>query len=350
MHRNSYALAALAVAAVPGLVPEQTAALPAPVEGVDVAGVVGADGRRIVLTAPSSAAAGAVLERNLHVSEALQGTSLRAVIPPLLGSVRLPEAGRAVATHAPAGHRLHLDEVCADRAIAHALGQTIARIHAVPRYAAEAAGVETYTAAALRQEHRERVERARREDLLPSAIAQRWDHLLDDDDLWDFSGQFIHADLSEETLFVSEGRVSAVVGWGMAQVGDPALDLAWLIPAVDAETFDELYTGYRQELPTLPHRRLVERAQLLGEFAVLQWLLHGVDTQDEEIIKDARGMLADLDADLAQLARDEAERAYEDMTAHHTAPAGSSPAHDGRAEAGRDEGGDTVDRQQDAPR
>lgn len=44
-----------------------------------------------------------------------------------------------------------------------------------------------------------------------------------------------------------------------------------------------------------------------------EWLAHGLETQDEEIVADARGMIADLDADLAQLAREEAERAYEEM-------------------------------------
>src|SRR5699024_12271946 len=94
---------------------------------------------------------------------------------------------------------------------------------------------------------------------------------------------------------------------------DAATDLAWLISSLDPERFDELYAAYREELPTSTHPRLMERAQALGEFAVAEWLAHGLEIDDADIVADARGMIADLDADLAQLARDEAERTYEEM-------------------------------------
>ncbi|MGO3211239.1 MAG: phosphotransferase, partial [Brachybacterium sp.] len=99
-----------------------------------------------------------------------------------------------------------------------------------------------------------------------------------------------------------------------SKVADPASDLAWLISSLDPERFDELYGSYREELPTSTHPRLIERAQALGEFAVAEWLAHGLEIEDQEIVADARGMIADLDADLAQIARDEAERAYEEMS------------------------------------
>jgi len=42
-----------------------------------------------------------------------------------------------------------------------------------------------------------------------------------------------------------------------------------------------------------PH--LTERARLAGELALARWLLHGVRTENEEIIDDAVAMLADLE-------------------------------------------------------
>lgn len=327
VHRNPFALAALAASAVPGLVPARTTALPAVVEGLERAGVIAEDGRRAIVTAPTTAAAGASLERELHVSDALLGTSLRALLPPVLGTVRLPEGGRAVVTDAPVGAPLAADAVAASAQLARSLGQAVARIHAVPRYAAEAAGVETFTAATLRHGHRERFERAEAENLLPSAVAQRWRHLLADDDLWDFSPQFVHGDLSDEVLFMDGDRVTGVIGWSQASVGDPAEDLAWLIASLDPETFDDLYESYRREIPTLPHRRLVERAQALGEFALLRWMLHGLDIGDEEIIADGREMLSDLDEDLIRLARSEAERAYDELTDADDPVVDGQPSH-----------------------
>lgn len=313
MHRNSYSLAALAAAAVPGLVPVRTTPIATPAEDLDVAGVVGEDARRVVVSSPASTAAGLRLEKDLRVADALTGSPLRGVVPPVLGFVKLPEGGRAVISQAPAGRPLMLEDLTSSSALARSLGVVIARIHTVPRYAAEAAGVESFTAPALRAQHAEHLRRAQEGGHLPAAVAQRWEHLLADEELWDFTPQFVHGDMSEENLFGSGDRISAVQDWSSARVADPASDLAWLISTLEPELFDELCAAYREELPTASHPRLVERAQALGEFAVLEWLLHGLDTGDETIVSDARGMIEDLDRDLAQLAREEAERTYDGL-------------------------------------
>ncbi|MFC7373810.1 phosphotransferase [Brachybacterium sp. GCM10030267] len=313
MHRNSYSLAALAAAAVPGLVPARTTAIATPAEDLDVAGVVGDDDRRVMVLSPASTSAGIRLERDLKVTDALSGTSLRGVIPPVLGFVKLSEGGRAAVTEAPVGRPLMLEDLHRSAELARSLGRILARIHTVPRYAAEAAGVESFTPEVLHAEHVTRVRTAKEGGHLPAAVAQRWEALLEDTELWDFSPQFIHGDLSEESLFLTGDRVSAVRDWSSSKVADAATDLAWLISSLDPDRFDDLYSAYREELPTSTHPRLMERAQALGEFAVAEWLAHGLETGDETIVADARGMIADLDADLAQIARDEAERAYEEM-------------------------------------
>lgn len=338
MHRNSFSLAALAAAAVPGLVPALTTPIATPAEELDVAGVVGEDSQRVVVRSPASTAAGVRLDRDLTVADALTGTPLRGVVPPVLGFVKLAEGGRAAVSAAPAGHPLMLDELQDSPGLARSLGQVLARIHTVPRYAAEAAGVESFTAAALLSEHADRVRRAREGGHLPAAVSQRWESLLADADLWDFTPQFIHADLSEESLFAAEDRISAVLSWHGAKVADPATDLAWLISSLDTERFDELYAAYREELPTEVHPRLVERAQAIGEFAVCEWLLHGLDTEDEEIVQDARVMISDLDHDLAQIAREEAERTYEELHADRRDPvtADQDPAPEQRSAAPED--------------
>ena len=320
MHRNSYSLAALAAAAVPGLVPARTMPIATPAEDLDVAGVVGEDGRRVMVLSPGSTAAGVRLERDLKVADALTGTSLRTVVPPVLGFVKLSEGGRCAVTEAPVGRPLMLDDLAAGPDLARSLGQVLARIHTVPRYAAEAAGVESYTPEAMHAAHRARIESVMAGGHLPAAVAQRWQALLEDEELWDITPQFVHGDLSEESLFTIDGQISAVRDWSSSKVADAASDLAWLISSLEPERFDDLYAAYREELPTSTHPRLMERAQALGEFAVAEWLAHGLEVGDESIVADARGMVADLDADLAQLAREEAERTYEEMSSREDGP------------------------------
>jgi aminoglycoside phosphotransferase (APT) family kinase protein len=44
-----------------------------------------------------------------------------------------------------------------------------------------------------------------------------------------FEPVLLHADLGPDHLLVRDGRLSGVIDWGDARVGDPALDYAWLL-------------------------------------------------------------------------------------------------------------------------
>jgi aminoglycoside phosphotransferase (APT) family kinase protein len=57
-----------------------------------------------------------------------------------------------------------------------------------------------------------------------------------------FEPALVHADLGPEHLLVRDGRLAAVIDWGDARVGDPALDYAWLVngPFTDWDVDPEL--------------------------------------------------------------------------------------------------------------
>lgn len=318
--RNVYSLAALAAAAVPGLIPDRTVALPAAADDLDVAGVQGQDGRRVVVTAPASPAAGVLVEKETRLGEALSGTRLADLVPHVVGSAKLAEGGRAVVTDAPHGVPLHLEDVAEDAELARSLGELIARIHAVPGYMTESSGAESFTAAALHERHRTQLRRAQETGDVPASVVQRWEAMLADEELWHFVPTFVHGNLSEDSLFRTDATLTGVTGWWEARIGDPATDLAWLIPTLDPERFDELFSAYQRALPMPTHPRLLERAQAVGELAVLDWLLHGVENGDESIVHDARGMLADLDEDIAQIAREEAEQEFDSVEQRSSSP------------------------------
>lgn len=320
VRRNSYSLAAFAAAAVPGLIPDRTVPLTAAAEDLDVAGVQGQDGRRVVVTAPASPAAGMLVEKEARLTDALAGTRLADLVPTVIGSVKLAEGGRAVVTDAPRGVPLRLEDVAEDAELARSLGELIARIHATPAYMTESSGAETFTASAIQERHRAQLDRGRETGEVPAALGQRWEAMLADDELWHFVPAFIHGGLSEDCLFRSGSTVSGLTGWWDARIGDPAVDLAWLVPTLDPERFDQLFAAYQGALPMATHPRLLERAQVVGELAVLDWLLHGRETEDSSIIQDAHDMLADLDADISQSARDEAEQEFDSVARRSSAP------------------------------
>ena len=71
---------------------------------------------------------------------------------------------------------------------------------------------------------------------------------------------------------------------------------SWLgMPETALESVLESYAHTRQEAPD---RDLVRRARLSGELALARWLLHGVTAGDAQVVTDAVGMLADLEASL----------------------------------------------------
>ncbi|MER7800836.1 aminoglycoside phosphotransferase family protein [Streptomyces parvulus] len=79
------------------------------------------------------------------------------------------------------------------------------------------------------------------EDVDCDALTAVWQDALDAP-AWDGPPVWLHADLMPGNLLVADGRLTAVIDFGCAGVGDPACDLfpAWnLLPAAAREVFRE---------------------------------------------------------------------------------------------------------------
>jgi aminoglycoside phosphotransferase (APT) family kinase protein len=68
-----------------------------------------------------------------------------------------------------------------------------------------------------------------------AAVTAAWEAALDAPD-WDGPPVWIHGDLDARNLLVEDGRITGLLDWGAACVGDPACDVkvAWAV--LDAET------------------------------------------------------------------------------------------------------------------
>lgn len=321
VRRNSYALAALATAGIPGIIPVATRLVSTAESDIDTAQVRDDRNRMWVVTNPTTPAAGARVAKDVEVLEALSGTELAPLIQSPQGFASIPEGGRAVIALALEGEVLTMDEVSHTPELAGDMGRVLATIHNTPQWATREAGVEEFSTAQIREQHRKNILRANAAHTLPAAVAQRWKLMLTNEQLWDFTPRFIHGSLSEERLRAANNSISGVLGWDNAAVGDPAVDIAWVLSSLDHEAFDTFFTAYTANLDIRPDTHLLERAQLAGEFAVLDWLLAGIDTGAEDIVDDALGMLDDIADDLAEIARHEAEHELEHV--EHSSEHGS---------------------------
>ena len=204
----------------------------------------------------------------------------------------LPELGREVSARIPEPEPASLDEeppllryriiagVACDRAPhgiwPERLGRFLYDLHAVPP---EIVGLRAITAAAVRERHRaecaalapsvlprlEEDDRSRAEAMLAA--------YLDDDDLWAFAPCLTHRDLGPEHVLVDpSGDLAGVIDWEEVDVGDPAVDFAWLLNGVPAQGERALaaYGG-------APDRRFRERARYLHALGPWHEVRYGLE-------------------------------------------------------------------------
>jgi aminoglycoside phosphotransferase (APT) family kinase protein len=295
--RSPYVLAALVSAALPAARPVQISVLGAD-EDVDEAVVEDAEGLHWVVRAPRTATAGATLEREVALLAALDGGPARRLpfaVPVVAGSAALPEGGRAVVVPRSPGEPVEPSTLRPGPGLAVSLGRAIAAIHELSPTVVEEAGLPIYEAAEYRERRLSELDRAAATGKVPPRLLQRWETALEDVGRWHFSPTVVHGDLAGEHVLAVEGSVSAVVGWGEAMVADPADDLAWLAAGAPADALAVVLESYARARAASPDRDVAFRARLAGELALARWLLHGVLTEDEEVVADAARMLTDLD-------------------------------------------------------
>ena len=303
--RSPLTLAALATVAVPGLDAYDVRRASHQGPGVDAAVVLDSEGRRWVVRAPQDAGAGAALEAEVVLLTALEAHvdagRLPFEVPRPAGFAHLPEGGRAVVHRQLPGRPLQLELLGPGPGLAAALGRAIAALHELPHSTVEDAGLAVYEADAYRRRRQSEVDEAARTGLVPTALLRRWERALEDVGIWRFHPTVVHGDLSAEHVLCSAVAPVAVLGWSEAKVADPADDLAWLLVAAPQEAVDPILEAYTLRRTEMADRHLPSRALLAGELALARWLLHGVRTDDQEVVDDARSMLVELEEHTARV-------------------------------------------------
>ncbi|WP_380166210.1 phosphotransferase [Jannaschia sp. R86511] len=307
--RDPAALAALLVAAMPGTTPVACAPAHAGRDDVDAALVHDSDANVWVVLAPRTPEAGARVEAETEAVRLLAGV-LPFDVPRPRADVALPRGGRAIVFPAPRGRPVDLVRLAASPGVCRSVGRSLAALHDVTTAVVERAGVPVRDAGEVRRRRLGELDRGAATGQVPPVLLERWESLLDDTSVWDFSPAVVHGDLVAERLVVTGEEVTAVLDWNDLHVGDPAQDLAWLAVGAEPETVEEVLAAYRASRHGAVDDDLLRRAVLHGEMALVRWLLHGVDLADDEVQQDARGMLEQLAGWVE--AENEARRAAEE--------------------------------------
>lgn len=160
------------------------------------------------------------------------------------------------------------------------LARTLVAIHATPL--GELAELPATTPERLRSCVADRLARARTELRLPWSRTRHWQAWLDDDTLWPDRLVLIHGDVHPGHTLVDcspagTPRLSGLLDWANAGVGDPAADFVDLLYAGGPPVLDRLLDAYREAGGEV---RPGMRAHILARASFL-WVhvaLRGLDT------------------------------------------------------------------------
>jgi len=298
--KSPLALAALASAAIRGLEPIHTRRLEATADDVDSAVIEDNLKRVWVVRAPRTPAAGIRLEQETQLIAQLISW-LPFSLPQAEGTAALRTGGHAVVHRQLSGHPIRPLELLHRPGLATMYGRAVAAIHDLPIRLIEEAGLPVYSAEEYRFRRLAELDRAAATGQVPHRLLARWERAVEEVGVWRFVPCCVHGDLAGDNVLVDGDTITGVVEWSETRVADPADDLAWLAIGVTEPALDGVLAAYIAGRRDPPDGSLRRRARLSAEFALARWLMHGVSTDDQEIIDDAVQMLADLDLSVRDL-------------------------------------------------
>jgi aminoglycoside phosphotransferase (APT) family kinase protein len=269
----------------------------------DSALLLDSEGKRWRVRSPRHAEASARLETEFMVLRAFS-PAIRAELPFLMptvaGTVRQKNLTTFVYSHLVGATRSVEELTAGSQELAKEIGTALAAIHDLPRALVSNADLPSYTPNEFRQRRLNELDMAATTGKIPSLLLRRWEHAMEDVSLWRFNPSVVHGDLHEDNLLIEGSRVTAVTGWTDLRIGDPADDLAWLVASNEQDFVDAVVRHYTEQRRDVPDGHLLRRAALSAEFALAQYLVKGIATEDREMVSEAEEMLATLADDIVE--------------------------------------------------
>ena len=264
---SALTLAAMAAVAVPGLDPARLALPQEASASLRTVGVIDSRGRHWEVLQARSDAAGASLDAEAEVLRRIarshdDGLVSFDVSRPA-GSLRREGLHVQVRSHIE-GKPISIASLRPGPGLSAGLGRALGELHELSTTVVSEAGLPVYDADEVRTNWLTLLDDVAATGKVPASLLSRWEQVLDDTALWRF------------------------------HVGDPAEDLAWIYSTAPVDCLDSIEAAYDLARTEGVDKHLRDRAELVSEMSLAKWLLHGVRSQDQEIIDDAVSMLADL--------------------------------------------------------
>jgi macrolide phosphotransferase len=179
----------------------------------------------------------------------------------------------------------------------HSLADAIAALQRMDARAIEAANLPTKSIDDVRALHARAMDETRAELAPPDAVWARWQRWLANDAVWPRHLALVHGDLHPGHLLLAEdGRVTGILDWTEAHLGDPAVDFAFVAGAFGKSALETCIARFEAAGGTSWPGLAAHAAERWAAFPALaaKW---GLDMGNAAVLEHARTQLAAIAAD-----------------------------------------------------
>ncbi|WP_114854623.1 macrolide 2'-phosphotransferase [Brachybacterium sp. YJGR34] len=127
---------------------------------------------------------------------------------------------------------------------ARSLGATVAQLHGIGIEEAAATGIDVLSPAQVRARWRTDLERVAESFEIAPPLWERWNAWVEEDSYWPRRSVLTHGEIYPGHTLVADGRLSAVLDWTTAAVGDPAKDLMFQRVGATEDAFELFLEHY----------------------------------------------------------------------------------------------------------
>ncbi|WP_437818460.1 macrolide 2'-phosphotransferase [Sorangium sp. So ce1078] len=204
----------------------------------------------------------------------------------------------AVTVDPEAGVRWNrVDPAAPSAAFIASMAEALAALQRVGAAAIEAAGVPVKSIDETRAAHARAMDETRAALDPPDALWARWQRWLANDAVWPRHLALVHGDLHPGHMLLDEGgRLTGILDWTEAHLGDPSIDFALFVGAFGKAALDECIARFEAAGGTTWPGLAAHALERWAAFPALaaKW---GVESGNEGVIAHARSMLAQLTAE-----------------------------------------------------
>ncbi|WP_438029254.1 macrolide 2'-phosphotransferase [Sorangium sp. So ce233] len=206
----------------------------------------------------------------------------------------------AISVDPEAGVRWNrLDPAAPSAAFIASMAEALAALQRIDAAEIEAAGVPVKSIDDTRQAHARAMDETRAALAPPDALWARWQRWLANDAIWPRHIALVHGDLHPGHMLLDEGgRLTGILDWTEAHLGDPSIDFALFVGAFGKAALDACIARFEAAGGATWPGLAAHAAERWAAFPALaaKW---GVESGNEGVIAQARSMLASLAAESA---------------------------------------------------